>query len=283
MSQTFSIEVGAHTITGLRSEGHRGQPLLVCVPGGSYTSRYFDVPGHSLLETAAAHGMPTVAVDRPGYAGSSPAGDETTFSANAEVINAALTRVWSEYADTATGVVLVGHSMGGAVAVHMAAAHPEWPLLGVVVTAVHTDAPENVARAWASMPPDISIEFDESQRRQFMYGPVGSYADSVIAQSQPSWHAIPVAELLEIVGGWVTDFHALAARVEVPVYYALAEHEGLWNSSPDNVAAFGAAFSASPSVTTSFVEGSGHNIDHHDVSSDFHQELIAWAAALSAE
>jgi pimeloyl-ACP methyl ester carboxylesterase len=42
-------------------------PLVVAIHGGTYTSAYFDVPGASLMERAAANGIPIVAPDRPGY------------------------------------------------------------------------------------------------------------------------------------------------------------------------------------------------------------------------
>src|ERR1700760_570920 len=42
-------------------------PLIVAVHGGTYTSRYFDVPGYSLLDRAGVLGLPVLAIDRPGY------------------------------------------------------------------------------------------------------------------------------------------------------------------------------------------------------------------------
>ena len=47
-----------------------GAPLVVALPGGTYTSLYFDVPGQSLLDNAQALGIAVIAVDRPGYLGS---------------------------------------------------------------------------------------------------------------------------------------------------------------------------------------------------------------------
>ena len=61
-------------------------PLIIAVHGGTYTSEYFDIPGHSLLDQAAALGIPIVAVDRPGYRGSSPVEQsDSIILKNAEV------------------------------------------------------------------------------------------------------------------------------------------------------------------------------------------------------
>ena len=63
--------------------------------------------------------------------------------------------------------------MGGAIAAHIASQPRTWPLLGIAISSIHYDAPEAVTQAWNSMPADISIEFSEQQRVQFMYGPAG--------------------------------------------------------------------------------------------------------------
>ena len=48
-------------------------PLLVCLHGGGFDSRYFDAPGCALPNEARAAGFPVVALSRPGY----PANDES--------------------------------------------------------------------------------------------------------------------------------------------------------------------------------------------------------------
>jgi pimeloyl-ACP methyl ester carboxylesterase len=272
---TLSTPLG--TISGIEEQGGQGLPLLVCIPGGSYNSHYFDIKGHSLIAAAHEDGFSIVALDRPGYQGSDPLKGDITFAKNAKVLDAAITELWKRYADTTTGVVLIGHSMGGAIAIHMASQTHSWPLLGISATSIHTDAPDQVTEAWNSIPADAIIPFSKEQRIQFMYGPEGSYDPAVVDDAEVATDLIPVAELLEVVGPWTTEFAALASTVTVPVHYALAENEALWVSTDNNVSAFRDSFTASPSVTSERVLGSGHNLDHHNSSAEFHARQLQFA------
>lgn len=282
MSQPITLTTAHGTITGIEEKGGPGLPLLICIPGGSYNAHYFDIPKHSLLEAAHLAGFSIAALDRPGYQGSDPVEGDVTFAKNAVALDAAISELWTRYSESTTGVVLIGHSMGGAIAIHIASHPHTWPLLGISVTSIHTDAPEQVTAAWNSIPADATIPFSTEQRIQFMYGPEGSYDPEVIDAAEISADLIPVAELLEVVGRWTTDFNNLASAVEVPVHYALGEHEALWISTDDNVAAFAAAFTASPSVTTDRVQGAGHNLDHHRDSAKFHAHQLEFARSLRA-
>jgi pimeloyl-ACP methyl ester carboxylesterase len=280
MTHPITLSTTRGTVTGIEEKGGTGLPLLVCIPGGSYNSHYFDIPEHSLVALAHERGFSIVALDRPGYQGSDPL-NEVTFAGNAEVLDAAISELWKQYSATTTGVVLIGHSIGGAIAIHMASQRHDWPLLGISVTSVHFDAPDAVRDAWNSMPPGISIPFSAEQRVQFMYGPEDTYDPAVVGAAEISTDLIPVAELLEVVGSWTSDFPVLAASVKVPVHYALAENEALWNSTDENVKSFGDSFTSSPSVTAERVLVSGHNLDHHKNSPEFHARQLAFAGSLS--
>ena len=66
-------------------------PLVVAIHGGTYTSAYFDVPGCSLFDTAAANGIPVIAPDRPGYGDSlSLPAAEATIKGQAHFLTRAL-------------------------------------------------------------------------------------------------------------------------------------------------------------------------------------------------
>ena len=274
----IEINTPSGRITGISAaDGQPGKALIVLIPGGSYNAHYFDVPGHSLIEAAQERGFPVVALDRPGYGGSDPVAGPTRFAQNADILADAIGEVWQQHADTAPGVVLIGHSMGGAIALHIASRPQTWPLLGVSVTAIHIEAPDIVMQAWDAVPDGVVVEFDEDQRFMFMYGPEGTFEAGILDAAAKASEPIPVEELREVVGGWVTDFPGIAAAVEVPVHYGLAEHENLWIATPESVRRFGDAFTRSPSVSAELVRGVGHNIDHHVGSDAFHQRQLDFA------
>jgi pimeloyl-ACP methyl ester carboxylesterase len=281
MTEQLTLTAGNGSVTGLLARGETGRLLLVCIPGGSYNARYFDVPGHSFVRAAIERGFSVAALNRPGYEDSTPL-SRPTFAGNADALVAAIDDLWSKTKDGCLGVVLVGHSIGGAIATHIASQPRPWPLLGIAISAIHYDAPEAVTQAWNSMPADITIEFSPEQRVQFMYGPTETYDVSVVAAASAASSPIPVAELLEVVDGWIRDFPGIAAAVDVPVHYGLSEHEQLWLSSPAGVDAFAAAFTCAPSVSAHQVLGAGHNIDHHHAGSQYRHDVLDWAGNLPA-
>jgi pimeloyl-ACP methyl ester carboxylesterase len=279
MTEALSLRAGAGRVTGFLARGEARRPLLVCIPGGSYNARYFDVPGHSFLRAATERGFCIASLNRPGYEDSTPL-TCPSFAGNADALIAAIDDLWSETTDECTAVVLVGHSMGGAIAMHIASRPRSWPLLGLAISAIHYDAPEAVTQAWNSMPADISIEFTDEQRIQFMYGPPDTYDHSVLSAAAPASSPIPVAELLEVVGGWIHDFPTVAASIDVAVHYGLSEHEQLWISSPAGVDAFAAALIGAPSVSAHYIPGVGHNIDHHHAGGLYRRATLDWVQTL---
>ena len=100
-------------------------PLIIAVHGGTYTSEYFDIPGHSLLDHAAGLGIPIVAIDRPGYRVSTPVGaSDSIILKNAEVLDQVIAELWEAWGQGTSGVFLIGHSIGGAVVTAIAAGNP---------------------------------------------------------------------------------------------------------------------------------------------------------------
>lgn len=96
-------------------------PLVVAIHGGTYTSAYFDVPGASLMAQAAACRIPVIAPDRPGYGGSAILPPrEGTIRGQAKALTAALHDAWKRYVAGTRGIVLIGHSIGGAIAATIA-------------------------------------------------------------------------------------------------------------------------------------------------------------------
>jgi pimeloyl-ACP methyl ester carboxylesterase len=278
-TNALALDIDGHRITGI-SNGSVTEdlPLIVALPGGSYTSSYFDVPGHSLLETGLANGFGVIALDRPGYGGSDalPQG-EVTFARNAEVLDAAIMQLWKTHGRGRPGVVVIGHSMGGAIAIHMAARRPEWPLLGIAVSGIHDTAPEIVMRAWDAMPPGQPVDFGPEQRRMFFYGPDWTIEPDIVERADVAAALIPIEELQEVMGNWARSASKLAAEVQVPVQYVAVEYERLWTITSESISKFANYFAAAPFVDSSLIPGVGHDVDHHRAGRAFQLRQLAFA------
>jgi len=259
------------------------KPLLVCLHGGGYDSRYFDIAGHSLLSDAADHGFNAIALDRPGYGASPvPAGGYPGLAEAAQIISVALESLWETYGSACPGIVLIGHSIGGAIAIHLAASPQRWPLLGVSVSGlghIHI-LPTG---PWDGATRDATVDMPSEVRRMLLWGPdwtlQGAFTDRYAAADRPG----PVAELVEIKDSWPHDFVGLAAQVQVPVQFAAAEFETIWQVSPQAVAEFAASFSAAPFVVGNRYHAVGHCIDHHALGYAWHLEQFAFALRCAME
>lgn len=282
--ETFRLDAGAYTLTGRRPGAGASRaplpshPLIVAIHGGTYTSAYFDVPGFSLLDRAAALGFPIVALDRPGYNGSTPfPPDKATIADNAERLDDAIGRLWNARDDGAPGIVLIGHSIGGAVAVAIAARRPGWTLLGLAVSGVGLAVPADSAAAWAALPDLAMIDLPSALKDQVMFGPAGTFDPVMPERSHIADAPVPRAELIDITAHWPGVVRSLAGKVAVPVHYRQAEHDRLWIVDRQQVAGFAAAFTAAPDVDGRLYPASGHCIDFHRPGEAFQLEQLAFA------
>lgn len=272
------------TITGKQNPSAAGGrttsgPLIIALHGGTYTSDYFDIPGHSLLELAESQGVPVIALDRPAYGGSTPLEDSDSIIAkNAVVLDAVIADIWNEWSRTASGVFLIGHSIGGAIVTDIAGNHPAWPLKGIAISGCLLTVPPESADQWESLPPIPMIDLPTPMKDQVMFGPAGSFGADMPAASYPSNAPCPRAELIDITSTWIARVREVAARVNVPVHSRQAEFDHLWVTDVDQVAQFAAAFTNSPSVDAKLEPGAGHCIDFHLAGPAFQAGQLAFAA-----
>ena len=255
-------------------------PLVIAVPGGTYASIYFDVPGYSLLDRATSVGVPIFAIDRPGYRGSTPVSPgESIILANAEVLDQLVAELWDQHGDGASGVVLIGHSIGGAVVTAMAARQPSWPLLGIAVSGCLLQVPSESRAAWDALPEAEMVELPSPMKDFVMFGPEWTYREGMPIASHIADSPVPKAELLDITGGWIQRVRSLAGQVTVPVHARQGEFDRLWITDEQQVTGFGEAFTAAPTVDAKLVRSSGHCIDFHRGAAAFQLEQLAFALA----
>ncbi|NMO03672.1 alpha/beta hydrolase [Gordonia sp. TBRC 11910] len=258
-------------------------PLLVTLHGGTYTSGYYDVagsPAGSFNEVATRNGFAVLAVDRPGYGGSSVLPEQTnTFARQAEILDVAIGKALADHGPG--DVVLVAHSIGGMIALEIAARRPAWRLVGVSATGMGARIPAGGAsEQLGGLGLSGIVELPAEQREAIMFGPPGTYSPEALIAARNSYAPTPFIELTE-APRWARErLAAVAAQVAVPVHNALAEHDALWDTTPEALAAFADAFAGR--ATVELVPGVGHSIDHHLRSTETHLRQLAFALSCSA-
>lgn len=279
---TIEFTVDGHTIAALTAgpPAGAGKPLIAALHGGTYTARYFDVAGSpqgTFMDLAAAAGYPVVSFDRPGYGGSPPLGPaDNTFNRHARLLADAIAQATARF--SADGVFMVGHSIGGMLAMMIAADEVDFRLVGLSVTGmgavIRRGGP---AHALASLPADETVDLPYDQRDLVMFGPEFTRAPEAIEAAHESYAPVPVRELIQAPRWPEEHLPGLAPQVRVPVHNALAEFDALWDSSPANVEQFAKLLTAAPFVEAGIARATGHSIDHHILGHALHLRQLAFA------
>jgi pimeloyl-ACP methyl ester carboxylesterase len=268
---------GWHTRHTSARDADLAAPLIVCLHGGGCTSKYFDLEGVSFVERAAGQGFEVLNLDRPGH-GLSPrlsSGPELLIR-NARILSDAIAEGITMLG--ASDVVLVANSIGGAIAICLAAANPPW-LRGVAVASVGIRPRTTLARLVKPLRRLVyAFEVPAFAQKRAFFGPQGSYDPHVAALSSGELRAPAVLdELQEIAFWWPKNNADIAADVRVPVDAALGEFDSLWNSGVVDTDDFGRLFTASPRVRSRRIEGVGHCVDLHHAGAELHQRQLDFA------
>jgi pimeloyl-ACP methyl ester carboxylesterase len=257
-------------------------PLVIAIHGGTYTSAYFDIDGYSLLDRAGRNGIRAIAIDRHGY-GKTPFIHDMSILGQAAALSGALNDLWTQYRGNALGVVLIGHSIGAAIALGVANNPGELPLLGVAVSGIGVRTPSAHSAMWNALPDLPTVEMPAAVKDQLMFGPPGSFDPAVAAASHAADAPVPKAELVDIVGEWQAQAAAVCSRVRVPVHYRQAEQDQLWIVDKDEVEAFARRFSAAPNVDAAMIRNTGHCMDLHAVGPALQLQQLGFALQCAVE
>lgn len=237
--------------------GGGGLPLLVCVHGGGSNGRYFQLKGRSLAAMAAARGFAVLLVDRPGHAGNPVPAGVGPIAASAPLIRRFVDEVRAGLDGDDQGIVVIGHSIGGAVALRLAATRGDWPLRGIAVSGIGDVSPAAVkamplpAEAVAFTPPPAFAE-------AIFHDPDRTLDWKALASLRAATEPWLVAEIAEIVGDWPAQWPDVARAIDVPVHLRLAEHDRIWETGAAAVTRMAAAFERAPRVDAALLADGGH-------------------------
>jgi pimeloyl-ACP methyl ester carboxylesterase len=279
----FQLSIDGTTCSGRLAQpegaGRRRPPIVVAIHGGTYYSRYFDVPNYSLLEAAMEADLATIAIDRPGYGQSSPLPDAPDLlHQNALYLNGVIPQIVGELMPGEGSIFLIGHSMGGAIAITIASLQPEW-LRGIAISGIGTVVPPELPNVFASLPPEKLITLPTDMKDSVMFGPEGSMTDDMPVASHVANTTVPLLELLDVTSGWIDRCSGLADVVEVPVHYRQAEFDHLWVTNSTIVNEFAESFRRAVKVDAQIWPGVGHCIDFHKASKEFQSHQLAFATS----
>ncbi|MFC5001877.1 alpha/beta fold hydrolase [Dactylosporangium cerinum] len=269
-------------------------PMLVLVHGGGANALSMDIPGHSFIGTAARCGFPAIALNRPGYGGSSTLGfpadsDDGLLAANASRLIDAIGEAWERYGRNTPGVVVYGSSVGGAVVLHLASqwseqSAPTWPLLGVATADVAQKPPQKALDAWHGTPVTESVNIAALQ--PLLDAPplwtIPTYAFDPSAL--PGVFAPVIrAEMMEIIGGWARNWKEIATSITVPVHYRLAQYDTFWQVAPELIDEFATALRAhAPYVDAGVFAGSAHGLADSPAGDEYFHLVLGYALRCAA-
>jgi len=178
VSAPTTIDAGPLTLSArIRRPHQQPRGVIVALHGGTYDSSYYDTGADGLLDLAATLGYLVVAVDRPGYGATHGADPELlTFDAQTTILSQALLRIWTDIAQRAD-MILIGHSIGGMLALCVAATRPAVPLRGVEVSGMGELWQPGLREMWGSLTGDAAeVTVPANAHNQVMYGPEGTFA-----------------------------------------------------------------------------------------------------------
>lgn len=250
--------------SGILSVDERAEPsapLLVCIHGGGCNGGYFDIKGYSTAQIARERGFALLLVHRPGHGGNRPVEGEQPIADAMPVIRRFIDEVRERHFTSGSPLFLLGHSIGGAIALTLAAESGDWPLRAVAVSGIG-DEPTPAIRSWWSASPPGLFPPGEPGASLFL-GPDGSYhwqAPIALRRSSEPWQP---AEVAEIVRRWPERWPGVAACIDVPVHLRLAEHDKIWTATDERVRRMADRLVRSPKVDAALLPDGGHLYEIH--------------------
>ena len=247
--------------------------VIVAIHGGATSAAYFDCPGHprlSLLRSAAAKGCTAIALDRPGYGASAFYHED--MAETPKRVGYALSAVDKILGESAcgAGLFLLAHSAGCELGLRMAIDERAGGVLGVELAGTglrySPEAKAVISQATATARP--------AGLRDLLWEPTDLYPPEVLTGALSAPGAPYEAD---VTANWPRgDFSDVAARVTVPVEFSVADHERVWESTPEAINAITALFTSSPRVVVNEMPDSGHNLSIGLNADEYHERVLSF-------
>jgi pimeloyl-ACP methyl ester carboxylesterase len=253
--------------------------VIVAVHGGATSAVYFDCPGHpelSLLRAAVAEGYTAIALDRPGYGASAFYHDKMTHAdRRVGFALGAVDKILGE-SSRGAGLFLLAHSAGCEIGLRMAVDQRATDVLGVELSGTglrYGDAAKAIiSEATATSRP--------AGLRDLLWQPTDLYPPEVLTGGLSAPGAPYEAE---VTANWPRrDFGEIAARVTVPVEFSVADHERVWESTPQAAQAVAALFTSAQRVVVNDMPDSGHNLSVGWSAAEYHRRVLSFVDECAA-
>jgi pimeloyl-ACP methyl ester carboxylesterase len=267
------VMVGAVPMSALVAEVPDPRAVIVAIHGGGTSAAYFDCPGNprlSLLRKAVSQGFTVIALDRPGYGASALYHDDLLApEQRVQLAFGALDKIVPPDGRGA-GVFLFAHSAGCELATRMAVDDRGTDVLGVELAGTGL----NFQASAKAVLHQATTTRRPGGLHDLLWQPTDLYPPEVLTGGLSAPRA---AYEVDTTSNWSQrDFPATAARVQVPVEFSVAEHEGVWDCSPAALAEIAALFTASPRIVINDVANSGHNLSVGFTADAYHQHVLSF-------
>lgn len=247
--------------------------VLVAIHGGATSAAYFDCPGHpqlSLLRAATANGCTAIALDLPGYGASAFYHDDMAEpERRVGFALGAVDKILGE-SDRGAGLFLLAHSAGCELGLRMAVDDRAADVVGVELSGTGLRYSDE-AKAVIS---EATLTSRPAGLRDLLWQPTDLYPQEVLTGGLSA----PGAPYeTDVTANWPRrDFPHIAARVTVPVQFSVADHERVWESTPEAAQAVAALFTSSPRVVVNEMPDSGHNLSVGLSADVYHRRVLSF-------
>lgn len=251
------------------------RPLVLFIHGGGCNGRYFDLRGFSAVAKAYECGFQTLAIDRAGHGTSPPAGhDQASAADDLDHLFEAFSRIRADHGLDHVPMGVIGHSIGGAVALELVAAHPDLAV-GVAVSGVGTAPTREAIDWWEAGQSDGA---SSAPPHHFFFGPDGTFdwrALIALRRATEPWSHEAVQNILE---AWPRRFTQTAQKISCPVHWRMSENEKIWRHDDAALKEIAAAFADPELLDIGILPAGGHLYELHRRGMDHVEEQLDFIA-----